>query len=255
MLDDDPLARQVLARYFNAWQHRVDTFASPRQALVELLQAAAVNDPYGIAVIDLRMPEMDGMEFARRVREKPELRGLRLILVTAYDQMGQGPRALEAGFFAYLRKPVRQSDLYDCITEAPATSQPPPAVRTQPEANEKRILLVEDNAVNRDVALRQLARLGYAAQTAVHGAQAVEMAASGDYHVILMDCQMPVMDGFAATRAIRHAENRTGKRSRIIAMTANAMPGDRRRVWRRAWTVHHQTCHARKFERSALAYR
>lgn len=228
VLDDDPLAREVLAQYFIAWRYRVDIVGIPSEALLRLESAASEGDPYGFAIVDLRLPEMDGIAFGKRVRELPPLANLRMIMITAHDAPSQGRGALDAGFYAYLQKPVRQSDLFDCLTQSARDASPPALDAAHlPSVQSKSILLVEDNAINREVALRQLARLGYSADVAVHGAQAVELCEAGGYDLILMDCQMPVMDGFAATRAIRHAESRMGKRVRIIAMTANAMAEDR----------------------------
>ncbi|HET7813225.1 MAG TPA: response regulator, partial [Candidatus Baltobacteraceae bacterium] len=228
VVDDDPIAQQVFKQYFSSWRMRGDAVGSPKEAYRMLERAAQAGEPYDVAIVDFAMPEMDGLELGKTVRANPNLAGTRLIMVTAYDQADRGRDAIAAGFSSYLKKPVLQSQLFDSIAN---TSPAYPAQDSQNASGNivknLRILLVEDNAVNRDVALRQLQKLGYAADEAVNGREAVERAQREAYDVILMDSQMPVMDGLEATRAIRKAEARTGRRSRIVAMTANALAEDR----------------------------
>ncbi|HET6894080.1 MAG TPA: response regulator [Candidatus Baltobacteraceae bacterium] len=228
IIDDDPIARDIFTRYLTSWRMRCEATGDPQQACRMIEAAAKEGDPYDVVLVDLVMPEMDGFELARRVQASADVSHTRLIMVTAYDELERGREAIAAGFSGYLTKPVRQSQLYDCIVNA---SAPVPAVPARqpvlPDVAGKRILLAEDNAVNREVALRQLGQLGYAAQAVHDGRAAVEAALGGQFDVVLMDCQMPNMDGFEATRAIRKGESRSGKRVRIIAMTANALAEDR----------------------------
>jgi two-component system sensor histidine kinase/response regulator len=231
IVDDDVMARDILSRYVNSWGLRTAVAQSADAALAMMLEAAQRREPYSIAIIDLRLPHVDGFELARRIRAEPLLQETKLLLVTAFDAPNQGQEAIRAGFSAYLTKPIRQSELYDAIVAAlcETNANAPTEVRADPVSppHGDRILLVEDNDVNRRVALRQLERLGYSAQCAGDGREALERIAREPYDLIFMDCQMPVMDGFQATREIRKMESRTGKRVPIVAMTANAMAGDR----------------------------
>jgi CheY-like chemotaxis protein/HPt (histidine-containing phosphotransfer) domain-containing protein len=166
----------------------------------------------------------------------PALAHTRRILLTAFDERGQGEQALQCGFAAYITKPVKQSQLLDVLVGTLGTqSAPAHAQRRQPPAqapvtprSKQQILLVDDHPVNQQIALRQLAALGYRADIAANGREAVDTVAAGSsYALILMDCQMPEMDGFAATRAIRLLEQASGQHTPIVAITANAMQGDR----------------------------
>jgi two-component system sensor histidine kinase/response regulator len=199
-----------------------------------------------VAIVDLAMPDMDGFALARAIQRDPAIGATRLILLTAFDERGQGEQALQAGFAAYLTKPVLRSMLFDAIAnatadiphehedgeaepemlpaKAPERAEPAVARRAGPP-----ILLVEDNPANQKVAQHQLERLGYIVDTVNNGREAVDaIERSPDrYSAVLMDCAMPVMDGFAATHAIRKLELTSGKHIPIIAMTANALQGDR----------------------------
>ena len=229
-VDDDPIARQIYAGYFRSWNLRGDIAAETEAAYRMLEAAAAAGDPYQVAIIDFAMPYMDGIEFARLVRANEELNATRLIMITAYDRPDKGREAVAAGCAAYLTKPVMQSLLYDCIVDPSVdvrgVAHNPTNLGEKSFIN-RRILVVEDNAINLDVALRQLRKLGYEAESVTDGKQAVKATRDGMFDIILMDCQMPEMDGFEATRRIRKAEARTGKHARIIAMTANALTQDR----------------------------
>lgn len=228
VVDDDVVARDIFTRYLASWQMRCEVTGDPLDALKMVRSAAAQGDPYDVVIVDLVMPQMDGYELARRIHTAVDATHMRLIMVTAYDEAERGRAAIEAGFSGYLTKPVRQSQLYDCIVNASMAAHPATVEAVvEPERGGLRILIAEDNAVNREVALRQLGKLGYAAQAVADGAAAVDAALGGQFDLIFMDCQMPVMDGFEATRAIRKGEARSGKRVRIVAMTANALPEDR----------------------------
>ena len=233
VVDDDPLACEILARYIRSWEMDAATARSSAQAIEMLEHAAHGANPFDLAVIDLRMPDRDGMELAREIRAHPALRDLRLLLVTAFDQRGQGAAAIEAGFSAYITKPVRQSHLYDGIADA-MFGNAPIEMHFQSESSldmepsvSARVLLAEDNAINRQLALRQLEKLGIAPRMVQNGREALDAVRAEDFDLILMDCQMPEMDGFEATRAIRKRESSTGKHTPIIAMTANALSHNR----------------------------
>ncbi|GAA5147245.1 hypothetical protein GCM10023340_19360 [Nocardioides marinquilinus] len=237
VVDDNPTAAAFLARQLEVWQHEPVVAVSPVEGLRELVAAAERGTPYDLALVDLDMPGVDGLELGRQVRREPRLAGIDLLLVA-----GDGAGAAElgaAGFRAQVGKPVRPSELYDLLLEAsPPTADPPaPAVvaagtRRRPAAPEPlglRVLVVEDNAVNRMVATGLLENLGCEVDTVTNGAEAVTALPPGHrVDVVLMDCRMPLLDGFAATRAIRAGEP-DGVRVPIIAMTASALPGERDR--------------------------
>jgi two-component system sensor histidine kinase/response regulator len=230
LIDDDAMARDILARYTDSWGMRTEVAPSAELALEKIIDAARLGDPFDIAIVDLRLPHVDGMELARRLRQNPLTRDVKLILITAFDAPHQGQEAIQAGFSAYLTKPVRQSHLYDTIVDTLVGSRVsrPSEVQSSPQVTHtERILLAEDNEVNRQVFLRQLERLGYTAQCVGDGKEAVALVAREKFDLIFMDCQMPVMDGFHATREIRKIESRTGRRTKIVALTANALSGDR----------------------------
>jgi signal transduction histidine kinase/CheY-like chemotaxis protein len=231
VLDDDAASRDVFVRYFRSWGMRPDAYGDARSAFDALLRVSAQGEPVDVAVVDLRMPDIDGFDFARMLRDDRRTANIPLVLVTAYDRRDYAERAAAAGFSDYLVKPIRRSQLYDAIARAINAridaAVPAVAVRTAAPRRPERILLVEDNAVNQRLALRQLQKLGFDAQAAENGREAVDAAARDSYDLILMDCHMPVMDGFEATAAIRKDELRLRRHVPIVAMTANARAEDR----------------------------
>jgi CheY-like chemotaxis protein len=206
-----------------------------------LRSAAARGTPYDLAILDFMMPGMDGFELARAIKSEPSLASVRMVLLTSFGQRGDGATAHEAGFSAYLTKPVRQSQLFDCLANVVSqTTRPEEAAlligensivtkhtlaEAKPMSN-KLVLLAEDNIVNQKVAVRQLQKLGYRADTVANGREAVEALGRIPYDLIFMDCQMPEMDGYEATAEIRRFEG-DAKHTTIVAMTAHALQGDR----------------------------
>jgi len=200
------------------------------------------NQPFELVVIDLMMPGADGFSLASAIREIPSLKPPKLIMLTAFDQPGMRNRAFSEGFAAYLVKPVKKGLLFSTVEEVlgsrqtreraqPLTRRPSvttavPKTATA-AATAAKILVVEDSPINQKLTLAQLAKLGYRADVAENGRAALDAMQEQDYDLILMDCQMPVMDGFEATRAIRDSEKNQGGHLTIVAMTANAMQGDR----------------------------
>jgi CheY-like chemotaxis protein len=219
---------------------------SGAQALDILRAAAEKREFFDIAILDLMMPEMDGFELAQRIKADAAISKTRLVLLPSYGKRGHGQLARDLEIAAYLQKPVRQSQLYNCLLVI--MSEQPPAVdihqtprlitrhslgrmNRQKEIAVKapikaRILVAEDNVVNQKVALKQLRSLGYAADIVSNGREAVEAVKNNGYEVVLMDCQMPIADGFEATAEIRRSEA-DAKRTIIIAMTAHALEGER----------------------------
>jgi CheY-like chemotaxis protein len=211
---------------------------------LELLRlAAAEGAPYDLAVLDLMMPDMDGFEVARTIKSDPSIAGMYLVMLTSFGERGHGATAREAGVAAYLTKPVRQSQLFDCLANVISAAAGPPerhdtssqlgskllTKHTLKEArmsSNKLILLAEDNIVNQKVAIRQLQKLGYRADAVADGREAIEALSRIHYDLVLMDCQMPHMDGYEATAEIRRSEGNR-KHTPIVAMTAHALTGDR----------------------------
>jgi two-component system sensor histidine kinase/response regulator len=180
------------------------------------------------------MLRMDGLELAQAIKADPNLAPIRMILLSSVSQRGQWSAAQQASIAAALTKPVGQSQLYNCLlTVMGAAAEPTvvsPATRRQGGAQIQRhvrVLVVEDNVINQKGALRLLEKLGCRIDVAANGWEAVTMLAQFAYDIVFMDCQMPEMDGLAATAAIRQREASTGQHVPIIAMTANAMQGDR----------------------------
>jgi signal transduction histidine kinase/CheY-like chemotaxis protein len=236
IVDDNATNRKILAHQLASWGMIYEEADSGRGALEALRGAAARGVAFDLAILDLMMPAMDGFELARAIKSDPALAGARLILLTSFGQRGDDAAARDIGVAAYLTKPVRQSQLYDCLStvvgHAPAGPDAPrelPAGRPAGEArrmSNKLILLAEDNIVNQKVAARQLQKLGYRADLVANGLEALEALGRIAYDLVLMDCQMPEMDGYEATAEIRRREG-DARRTPIVAMTANALEGDR----------------------------
>ena len=219
---------------------------SAKRALEALRSSHAQGQPYDRAVLDLMMPEMDGFQLATQIKADPAIASVGLILLPSFGQRGEGERAQSAGIAAYLQKPVRQSQLYNCLTRVMAElpgSRPVAVPRLVTRhslrelsfessrkqlLSETRILIAEDNLINQKVALGQLQNLGYQAEAVSNGRLVLEAMERNDFDIILMDCEMPEMDGFQATAEIRRREGAI-RRTTIIAMTANAIDGDSER--------------------------
>ncbi|HKQ62831.1 MAG TPA: response regulator [Candidatus Polarisedimenticolaceae bacterium] len=240
VVDDNATNRTVLTVQTGSWGMQCAEAESGRQALTMLRAAAERGRPYDVAILDLQMPEMDGLELARMIKADARCAGVRLVLLTSVGLRGQATESWKAGIAGYLTKPVRQSQLFDCLatvmgSKAGLVAEGPESLVTRHslrEANERRrlrVLAADDNETNQMVAVSMLRRLGYQSDVAANGLEVVEALSRIAYDVVLMDCQMPEMDGFAATLAIRLAEASRGGHVPIIAMTANAMQGDRER--------------------------
>jgi len=239
VVDDNATSRRILRRYLEAWKCRVADTCRAAEAMEFLVRAAGEGDPFRIALIDRRMPEVDGETLARRIAAEPLAGGPVLVMLTSAGARGDAERAGRLGFAAYLVKPVKRSLLFECLRTIIAgpsgpANEPRRQIATRHSiADDRRrrgrILLVEDNIANQKVALLILEKkLGYRAEAVANGAEAIEALRRIDYDLVLMDCQMPEMDGYEAARAIR--DGGAGARNEaipIVAMTANAMKGDR----------------------------
>jgi PAS domain S-box-containing protein len=230
IVDDNATNREILRRQTESWGMVPVDSRSPSEALAWVTG----GDPFDVAILDMQMPEMDGLALAAEIRRHRDAAALPLVMLSSLGRRERGES--DVGFAAHLTKPIRPSQLYDILIGifAPQVALlrvSGPAVPPEPEPEERRplrILLAEDNAVNQRVALLVLEKLGYRADVAADGREAVEALERQPYDVILMDVQMPEMDGLEATRVIRERWPEGERRPRIIAMTAGATVDDRR---------------------------
>ena len=237
VVDDNKTNRIILEQNLKVWGARSESYSGGREALVGLSQAVAAQDAFQLAILDYQMPEMDGIGLARAVRNDPTLNDVRLVLLTSSARPGDTRAAQEAGIRAFLTKPARISDLYDCLAQllAPPDDDEAASVvltdnirfsfREASAGKRARILVVDDNPVNQRVSLRMLEKMGHSVDVADNGVGALASLARVRYDAVLMDCQMPEMDGFEATRELRRREG-SERHTPIIAMTAGAMSGD-----------------------------
>jgi len=249
IVDDNETNCQFLHRQMEAWRMRVEIARSGLEAITLLRAAAAAADPYTLAVIDSDVPPENGCALASQIKADPVIASTRLVMLTPFGKPLDAGDALAHGIAACRSKPVRQSALFDCLTEtmagsvsgtknggkAPRPFAPPPdeAAHDPGEVppvtasdSSLRILVAEDNNINLRVTLGYLRKLGYRADVAANGLEVLRALEVADYDVILMDCQMPEMDGYEATMEIRRRET-SGHHTWLIAMTAHSMTGDR----------------------------
>ncbi len=245
IVDDNQTNRTILEHQLGNWQMHHASAASGFEALPMLRQAAASGERFDLVILDMQMPRMNGLTLARSINADVALSGTRLVMLTSLGERLDEETMRLTGITACLDKPVKQSRLYDtlaaALTKSIAVTIP---VGTTPSISQNhqhspvenksiRILLAEDNIINQEVALGQLEQLGYTADVVNNGQEALDALHRKLYDIVLMDCQMPVLDGYAATQQIREGEKAaaaTGAplgRLRIIAMTAHAMQGDR----------------------------
>ncbi len=235
VVDDNEMNRRVLLHNLAAWKMKSAEVSSGVQAVARLRQAAASNEPFRVAIVDMFMPEMDGLTLARLIKSDPDISGTGLIVLTSLAERPAASVLRETGIDSALTKPVKQSALFDAIADAvgvPAdagreTEARKPAAAA-PVRADARVLVAEDNPVNRAVVLRQLRKLGIVAEAVSNGAAVLDVLDRVPCDLVLMDCQMPVMDGIEATKRIRRGEVR-GRRTPVVALTASALHGDRER--------------------------
>jgi signal transduction histidine kinase/CheY-like chemotaxis protein/HPt (histidine-containing phosphotransfer) domain-containing protein len=237
IVDDHPINREILMTLLQSWGMRPAGCSDGPSALQELGRASAANDPYLIAVLDMVMPGMDGLSVGRAIKADPQLKETRLLLCTSLDQMGRENELEKSGFSGILTKPVRRSELLETLVAlvngkgyVPCSPAPVAAHGTIPPLKRARILLAEDNITNQQVAMALLEKLGHRVDVAANGLEAVKALESIPYDLVLMDAQMPELDGLKATLIIRDPKSRViNHQVPIIAMTAHAMRGDRER--------------------------
>ena len=223
IVDDHAVNREILHNHVIAWGMRNGSAASGLEALKLLRTAARDNDPYQVALLDWHMPKMDGLELAQTIQSDKSIPPLRLVMLssTAFDM--ENPATRKAGINQFLQKPVAQRHLMNCLTEvAGKMIHNPMQTKSEPIQFAGRILLAEDNLVNQEVAISMLEILDCKVDVAENGKEALEAVSKDSYDLILMDCHMPVMDGFNATREIRQLEQTLGRtRIPVIALTAD----------------------------------
>jgi signal transduction histidine kinase/CheY-like chemotaxis protein len=234
VVDDNETNRMILREQLVAWGARCQTVASGAEA-IHAMNAVHGSDPFTLVLLDMQMPGMNGVQTASVLKGDPRHASIPLMLLSSVADRGSNDELKTQGFAAALNKPVRKRQLWDALCDVlePGLKERERTTRTALEIPREvvgmRVLLAEDNAVNQRLALRILQKWGCRADAVASGLEAIRELDRIPYDVVLMDCQMPEMDGFEATAEIRRREGATGRRTPIFAITANAMVGDRER--------------------------
>ncbi|GAA3443748.1 response regulator [Planomonospora venezuelensis] len=238
VVDDNRTNRTVVHDLLTSWGMRAHSSPDAHDALAVLRDAAGSGDPFGVALLDMHMPGFDGLQLARAVAADPSVNGVRLAMLTSTNQAGEAQAARACGIEVYLTKPVRAAQLRAALLQllgrAPDADAPEPvadpgtASADDRAGNGMRILVAEDNEVNQQVVTAMLARLGYAADVAGDGEKALRLLRAGHYDAVLMDCQMPRLDGFQATERIRRLPAPLNAVP-VVALTASALASDEQR--------------------------
>jgi two-component system, sensor histidine kinase and response regulator len=240
LVDDNATNRSLLQYHARDWKMHCESAEDGPSALTLIRRAAAAGTPFDLAILDMQMPGMDGLQLGRAIRADARLNRTRLVLLTSLGRRGDATLAQASGFSGYLTKPVRKTHLYDCLRLVMGQSPAPHAnsqsvttgssLITRHQVAEvhahARLLVVDDNPVNQKVAVKMLEKLGLRVDVANNGKEALAALTRHHYNLVFMDCQMPELDGFETTRLIRTHEQ-PGTHLPVVAMTANAMQGDR----------------------------
>ncbi|MEM9489249.1 MAG: response regulator, partial [Myxococcota bacterium] len=235
IVDDNATNRQILRHHVRSWGMRESVASHPEEALEMARARAAAGVPYSLAIVDMHPPEMNGLALARELRAGPLTRDIKIVMCTTGVWQPGSDEAVGLDIQRFINKPIKYSQLRDIVlgacrsddsAEKPPHQTPPAAAMDRDRLRDCRILVVEDNVINQKFALRLLRNRGLRADAVANGLEALEAIDRVCYDAILMDCQMPEMDGYEATAEIRRRE-KPGQRVPIIAMTAHAMPGDR----------------------------
>ncbi|MGH9862431.1 MAG: response regulator, partial [Candidatus Acidiferrales bacterium] len=236
VVDDNATNRRILEEMLLRWGMRPTLAEGGPAALAALQRAKESQQPFPLVLLDVNMPEMDGFMLAERIKQDPDYRAATIMMLSSSGQRGDAARCRELGVAAYLVKPVRQAELFEAIVrvlqEAPCPGEPPPLLtrHTLGESRRRlRVLVAEDNLVNQKVVTRLLEKRGHTVQVAANGRQALAAVEQDAFDVVIMDIQMPEMDGLEATAAIRKREKRTGAHLRVVALTAHARKEDQDR--------------------------
>ena len=236
VVDDNRTNRRILEGMLHRWEMKTSLVEGGEEALKRLADAHKAGKPYGLILTDMHMPGMDGFALIERIRQRPELSTATIMMLTSAGHRGDADRCKELGVSAYLLKPIRQSELREAIARVLGAREPDGAITlitrfSLQDAREPgtslKVLLAEDNLVNQRLAVRLLEKRGHRVVVAGNGLEAVEALKKEAFDLVLMDIQMPEMDGLEATAMIRESEKNRGHRQPIIALTAHAMKGDR----------------------------
>jgi two-component system sensor histidine kinase/response regulator len=234
-VDDHPVSQRVLLERLRGWNLQAEAIDEAHGALTLMKVASAAGTPFDLAILDLRLPGMDGLALARLIKADPALSSTKLVLLTGYPARGQGVLAQEAGIDAYLQKPIRESPLRSCLEMLLAGGLPQAAMPLVGELRpayvrtglRPRVLVAEDNALSQKVAVQMLEKLGCRVDVVANGVEAVEAVTQNAYHLVLMDCQMRGMNGIEAARRIRNLPDHVSSPP-IVALTGDA--GDQERM-------------------------
>jgi len=236
IVDDNATNRRILAGMLHGWQMKPTEVRGGNEALRMLREAKAAGGGYRLVLVDSQMPELDGFKLANLIRQDTDLGGSTIMMLTSVGYSGDAARCRAAGITAYLTKPIRQSELMMAIRLALGEKQRAEDGQTlvtrhtlRESKMQLRVLLAEDNAVNQRLAVKLLEKRGHEVVVAKNGREALAAIEHGKFDIVLMDVQMPVMDGFEATAAIRETERRKGGHIPIVAMTAHSLKGDEER--------------------------
>jgi signal transduction histidine kinase/CheY-like chemotaxis protein len=238
VVDDNKTNRRILDGMLRRWEMSPTMEEGGEEALEELSMARDAGEPYRLVLTDMHMPNMDGFTLVERIRQRPELATATIMMLTSAGHRGDANRCRELGVAAYLLKPIRQSELRESIALVLGAREQGGAIPlvtryalhdSRNPLTVLRILVAEDNAVNQRLVVRLLEKRGHRVVLAADGLQAIEALHQGSFDLVLMDVQMPEMDGLKATTIIRKEEKKTGKHQPIVALTAHAMTGDRDR--------------------------
>ncbi|MBT7410285.1 MAG: response regulator [Methylococcales bacterium] len=256
VVDRDEANKMVLNHHFSQWNIAFEEVNTPEEAFNSFYSAIQSDKPFDVVIFDMFISdEMDGIEFVTKLKEKSPPIGTRYIILTSFGKQGDGKTAMNNGIYAYFTKPVRPKYLYECLLKiqteepeeivssavpvvkkensTPLTEEKPAKIVTEHSLNEEiysnkiSVLVVEDHLVNQKVVVAFLSKMNIRAEVVNDGSEAVNVVQDKTFDLILMDCQMPVMDGYEATEKIRELEKTTGEHTIIIAMTASTMPGDK----------------------------
>jgi CheY-like chemotaxis protein len=235
VVDDNATNQLILEEMVRNWRMDATAKASAREAIAELRRARESGEPYRLVISDVNMPDVDGLTLAEWIRQDPDLTDTILIVLTSGVHPDDVPRCRKLGIAAHLMKPVKQSELFDALVTSlgvPAADDvtgPVGQGSSESQLPPLHMLLVEDNLVNQKLAVALLEMYGHSVVAAENGKDAINVLSSQDFDLVLMDVEMPEMDGLDATAIIRTRERQTGSHVPIIAMTAHAMKGDRER--------------------------
>jgi len=240
IVDDNRTNRRILQGMLKRWDMESTSVESGEEALVRLSAAQDEGAPYGLVLTDMNMPKMDGFDLIEQIRQRPELSMATIMMLSSVGHRGDAARCQELGVAAYLLKPIRQSELQEAIARVLGAREQNDAIplvtrNTLQDAREPAtfltVLVAEDNRVNQRLTTRLLEKRGHRVVMTANGREALEALAKGSYDLVLMDMQMPEMDGFEATSALREIEKEKGDgvHQPVIALTAHAMKGDRER--------------------------